>query len=49
MLREAENLVGKKARLAISTVSVWRIALKTVGFVGPPKGKLGGVELSIDR
>ena len=25
------------------------IGLKTVGFVGPPKGKLGDVELSIDR
>ncbi|WP_293259133.1 MULTISPECIES: hypothetical protein [unclassified Microcoleus] len=38
----------KKVILAISTFSVWRIALKTVGFVDAPKGKLGGVEF-IDR
>ena len=25
------------------------IALQAVEFVSPPKGKLGGVELSIDR
>jgi hypothetical protein len=29
--------------------AILAIALKTVGFVGPPKGKLSDVELSIEQ
>jgi hypothetical protein len=38
----------KNSNIGSLSIRGGAIALKTVGFVGPPKGKLSDVELSIE-